>query len=151
MQDADGPAHIQRLPQPAGACRPWVEMKAAREMLRLQGVDGIVGHPRGRRDFWQGPAVRPSEAERAVGAWFDLEALLVDRAVVSATEHGEVRERGRAPLRPVADVLPLSEREAAAREAAAAVSMVERSPQRRGDRPGPGPDLHEASLVVVAH
>ena len=29
--------------------------------------------------------------------------------------------------------------------------MVERSPQGGGNRPGPGPDLHQAPVVVLAH
>jgi hypothetical protein len=52
----------------------------------------------------------------------------MDGAVMPATEQREVRERGRAALRPVADVMPLPEPHATAREAAAAVAMVERPP-----------------------
>ena len=41
----------------------------------------------------------------------------------------------------------MAEREPAAREAAAAIPVVERAPQRRGNRPGPGPDLQEVSVL----
>jgi hypothetical protein len=68
-----------------------------------------------------------------------------------AAEEGEVRERGRAPLRPVAEMMPLGEAKGAPREAAAPVPMVERSPQGRRNRPGPRPDLQEAARIVVAH
>jgi len=81
----------------------------------------------------------------------DLIALLVDRAVVPATEQREVRERGWAALRPVTDVMPLAEPEPAAREAATLVPVMERAPQRRGNRPGPGPDLDGAPVLVVPH
>jgi hypothetical protein len=51
----------------------------------------------------------------------------------------------------MAEVMPLAEREPAAREAAAPVPVEERTPQRRGNRPGPGPDLQEASVLIVPH
>src|SRR5436309_1275342 len=71
--------------------------------------------------------------------------------MVPATEQRKVRERGRAPLRPVAEVMPLGEVKATAREAAALVPMVERSPQGGGNRPGPRPDLQQTAIAVVAH
>ena len=86
MQDVDRPAHIQALPQPAWACRPSVEAQPLRLVPRPEGLDRISGHRRGRRDIGQEPAVRPLERERAVGLSIDLVALLVDRAVVPATE-----------------------------------------------------------------
>src|SRR5439155_25095828 len=82
--------------------------------------------------------VRSPKPERAVGLPIDLVPLLVDRAMVPATEQGEVREPGRPALRPVGDVMSLAKRDPAARETAAAVPMVQRAPQRRGDRPGQG-------------
>ena len=45
--------------------------------------------------------------------------------MVPATEQGEVGERGRAPVGPVAEVMPLGEAQSAPREAAALVPMVE--------------------------
>jgi hypothetical protein len=50
----------------------------------------------------------------------------VNGAVVPPTEHGEIRERGGAALGPMADVMALSEPNAAAWETAAVVSVVER-------------------------
>jgi hypothetical protein len=51
------------------------------------------------------------------------------------TEQREVRERGRATMRPVTEMMPLGEADAAAREAAAPVPMVEGSRQGGGNRP----------------
>ena len=128
-----------------------MESEPLRVVPRPEHLDGVGGH-RGRgRHLGQRPAVRPPEPQRAVGLSFYLVALLVHRAVVPATEHGQVRERGRAALRPVAHVMPLAEREAAAREAAASVAVVERASQRRRNRPGPRPDLHDAAGFVVPH
>ena len=75
----------------------------------------------------RGEAGRPAtgtEAYRRLS--IDLEALLVDRPVVPATEECEVRERGGAALSPRTDVMALPEADAAAREAATAVPMLER-------------------------
>jgi hypothetical protein len=82
---------------------------------------------------------------------FDLVPLFVDGAVVPATEQRKIRERGGATLRPVTDVMALTERQTAARETTGSVSMVERSPYRRGNRAGAGADFHQAPVCVVAH
>src|SRR2546425_570054 len=71
--------------------------------------------------------------------------------MMSATEQREVRERGRAPVGPVTEMMPLGEAESAPWEAAALVPMVEGPPQGRRNRPGPGSDLQQASLTVMAH
>jgi len=47
--------------------------------------------------------------------------------------------------------MALAEPDPATREAAPAVSMVERSPQRRRNRACPGPDLQQAPVCVVPH
>ena len=82
-----------------------MEAEPLRVVPRPEGPHRIGGHRGRRRDLGQGPAVRPPEAERAVGAALDPVALLVNRAVVPATEEREVRERGQAapgepPCRP---------------------------------------------------
>jgi len=91
MQDADRPAHIQALPEPARARRPRVEAEPLRLVPRLEGLSGIGRHRDWRRNLGQGPAVRPPEPERAVGLSIDLVAFLVHRAVMPATQQGEVR------------------------------------------------------------
>jgi len=128
-----------------------MQAQPLRGVPRPQGLSRISRHRGRRRDLGQGPAVRPPEAERTVGLALDLIALLVHRTVMPATEQGEVRQRGRAAPCPVAEVMPLAERDPAAREAAAPVPVVERAPQRRRDRPRPGPDFQEAPVRVVAH
>src|SRR5205823_12461773 len=62
-----------------------------------------------------------------------------------------IRQRGGTALRPVTDVVALSEADPTAREAAAAVAMVERPPERRGNRPGASIDLHDPAVPVVSH
>ena len=151
MQDVDGPDQIQALPEPAGTGRPRVETKPLRVVLRPESTDRIRGDRRRRWHLGQEPAVRPLEPEGAVGPARDLIALLVHRTVVPATEEGEVRERGGAALRPVAEMVSLGEADAAAREAATAIAVVERAPQGRGNRAGPGPDLQQTPVLVVAH
>ena len=54
-------------------------------------------------------AVRPLKSELAVGLSVHLVPLLVIRAVVPATEQGEIRERRRAAVCPVTDVMALTE------------------------------------------
>jgi hypothetical protein len=99
-----------------------------RVVPRSQDSKRIAGHLGSRRDFRQQSAVRTAELEFAVGLSIDLVALLVNGAMVPATEQGQIRERSGAPLSPVTDVMALHESHSAAREAAAAVSMLERPP-----------------------
>jgi hypothetical protein len=47
--------------------------------------------------------------------------------------------------------MPLAEPDPAAREATAAVAVLERSPQRGWDRPSPDPDLWQPAIFVVPH
>jgi hypothetical protein len=105
-----------------------VEAEPLRFVPRSQDSDGIGGDRSGRRNGGQEPPVRTPEVELAVGFSIYLIVLLVDRPVVPATEQREVRERGRASVRPVADVVALAEPHATAREATAAVSVLERPP-----------------------
>jgi hypothetical protein len=151
MQDVDRPAHIQTLSEPAWARRPRVEVQPLRVVPGSERLGRIRRHRRRRRNLEQGPAVGSPEPARAIGLSIDLVALLVDRAMVSSAEQREVRERSRAPLRPMADVMPLAEREPAAREAATAVSVMECAPQRRRDRPSSRPDLHDPPVWIVPH
>jgi hypothetical protein len=128
MQDVDGPAHVQALPQPTRGRGPRVQAKSLRVVPRSEDLHGIVGHLRRRRNLGQKPAVRAAEAKLAVGLSIEPIALLVDRTVMSATEQGEVRERGGAAVGPVTDVMALAEADTAAREATATVAVVERPP-----------------------
>jgi hypothetical protein len=107
---------------------------SAREReARARGV--ARGEPRrGRRgrspeeDCGQKLVVRSPEAERSVGLSIDAIPLLVNRTVVATTEQCEIRQRRGAVVRPMPDVMPLTESHPAAREAAASVAVVERAP-----------------------
>jgi len=118
---------------------------------RSQDLHCIARYFRRTRDLGQKPAVRAAEPKLVVGLSIDLVALLVNGAVVPPTEQGEIRKRGGASLGPVTDVMALAESHPAARETAAAVSVMERPPKRRGDRPGPGTDFHNAAVPAVLH
>jgi hypothetical protein len=126
-------------------------VKPLRVVLRPESIDGIRGHRSRRWYLGQEPAVRSLEPEGAVGPACDLVALLMHRTVVPATQEREVREHGRAALLPVAEMVSLGETAAAAREAATAIAVVERAPQRRGNRPGAGADLEQPAVLLVAH
>jgi hypothetical protein len=139
VQHIDRPPDIQTLPEPARARCARMESESLGLVSRAQRLDRIAGHRDRRRDFGQGAAVGPPEVKCAVGLSIELKALLVDRAVVAATQQGEIGERGGAALGPVTDVMSLPERESAAREAAAAVPVMKRAPQRRGNGAGCGP------------
>jgi len=97
-------------------------------MSRPQELHCIARYFRRTRDLGQKLAVRAAEAKLAVGLSIELVALLVNGAMVSATEQGKIRKRRRASLCPVTDVMSLHEPAAAAREAAAAVSVMKRPP-----------------------
>ena len=151
MQDGERVTQIQALPQPGRARRPRVQAEPLRVVLCAERLDRIGGHRGWRRDVGQQLAVRSPELQRAVGLSLDLIALLVHRAVMAATEQRKIRERGRAPVRPMMEVMALPEWQPAAREAAALVAVVERAAQGRWNRARPGPDLHGAPLLVVPH
>ena len=127
MQDIDRPTYVQALPQPARGRGSRVKTKPHRIVPRSEKVHGIVRHFRRRRHLGQHLSVRTAEPERAVDLTIELVALLVDGAVVPATEQSEIRERGGASLGPVTDVMALTNPDAAAWEAAAAVAMVQRA------------------------
>jgi hypothetical protein len=55
------------------------------------------------------------------------------------------------PLSPVADVMTLTERNAAAREPAASVAVMQRAPERRWDGPRPRFDFHDSPIRIVSH
>ena len=84
--------------------------KSLRIVPRSQDFHWIAGHFRKMRDLGQKPAVRAAELKLAVGLSITLVTLLVDGAVVPATEQGEVRQRRGSSVRPVADVMTLAER-----------------------------------------
>ncbi len=151
MQDVDRPGQIQSLPEPAGARRPRVDVKADRVVTSAESPEGIAGHCSRPRHLRQRAAVRPPEPERPVGPARDLVALLVHRPVMPAAEEREIRERRRPAAGPVVEMMPLAIAHAAAGEPAAAVPLLERASQGGGNRPGPGPNLDHAAILIMAH
>src|SRR5437773_8671250 len=151
MEDVDRPADIQALSEPAGARRSGVEAQTLSVVTPLESADRIGGHLGRWWDLGQGSAIRPTEPKRAVEPAMDSVALLVDRAVMPATEQREVRKRGRSPFRPVAKMVPLREADAAARKATAPIAVMERPPQGGRDRPSPGPDFEWPPVLVMPH
>lgn len=67
-----------------------MQMQSVRDMPRPEDLHRIGGHRGWQRDIRYHPAIRPPELKRAVVLAIDLEALLVDRAMMPPTEHGEV-------------------------------------------------------------
>src|SRR2546428_6687429 len=148
VQDVDGPAHVQALPQPPRGGRPRVQDKPLSIVPRSYDFHRIAGQFTRRRDLGQKLAVRAAEPKLAVGVSIELVTLLVNGAVVAATEHGEIRERGGAPLGPVTDVMSLSEPDPAAREPAAAVAVMERPPEGRRGRARSRRRLHHPAIAT---
>ncbi len=128
MQDIDRPPHVQRLAQPLGDRGPRMQVKPVGLVPRSEDFNRIAGHLGWRRHFGERSAVRATEPELAIRLSLELVPLLVHRAVVAATEQREIREGRRAAMGPVPDVMALAEPDPAAREAAAAVSVVEGPP-----------------------
>jgi hypothetical protein len=128
-----------------------MKTKPLRVATPSEGHDGLVGHRGARGHLGQRLSIWPPEAERAVELTRDLVALLVDRTMMPPTEQDEIRQRGWAAAGPMAHVMPLPDAHAAAREATASVSMVQRPPQRGRDGPGAGADLDQPARRIVTH
>ena len=151
VQDVDRPAHVEALAQPARASRSVrVSRSPLRLVLRPERPHGSLGHVGERGTSGRGRPSGRRNASAPSGLSLDLVALLVDGAVVPATEQARF-ESVVGPPWPSGGCDGPGRTHAAAREAAAAVPMMERAPQRRRNRAGPGPDLHDAAVGVVAH
>src|SRR5262249_14619602 len=81
----------------------------------------------------------------------DLIALLVNRPVVPLAPHREVRERRRPAPRPVVNVVTLSHSHVTARKATAAVAVLQRSANRRGNRSCPRGHFDDATIPGMLH
>ena len=103
-----------------------MQVEPGRLMPGAQDARRIVTDVGRRRHLGQRPTIRPSELQLAVRLTLDLEALFVDRAVVSAADEGEVGQRRGPALGPVPDVMALADAHPAPREATAAVAMLQR-------------------------
>src|SRR5437660_508177 len=92
-----------------------------------------------------------TELELSVGLPSELIAVLVNGLMVPATKQGQIRERGGPAVGPVANVMALPEADSAARETTAAVSVMQRAPERRRNRAGPGRHLDDSTVDTVLH
>ena len=151
MQHVDRVADVEPLPPPTGSSGPRVHHDPRRFVLRSDVAHGVGGSLRRTRNIRHDATIRTTEAKLTVGLSIDPIALLVDGPVVAAAEQHEVREGGGPALCPVSDVVGLAEAAVATREAAAAVPMKQRAPQRRRDRARLGPDLEDSPVRIVPH
>jgi hypothetical protein len=127
MQDVDRIADVQMLAEPTGSRSMRVQGESRRLVSLAQDAHRIGRGERRSRHLGQEQAARPAEPQLAIRFSIELKTLLVDGAVVAATQKREVRERRGATVGPVADVMSLAERQSAAREPAAAVAMLQRA------------------------
>ncbi len=72
-------------------------------------------------------AIRSTEAKLTAGLAIELIALLMDGAMMPATQRGEIRERRGSAPSPVTNVVALDEAHAAAGETTALVTMLKRA------------------------
>jgi hypothetical protein len=128
-----------------------VKIEAPRGVLRSDHSRRIGGHYWRRWYVGQRAAIGSPKLKGPVGPTFDPIALLVHGAMMPATEERQIREFRRAPMGPVPHVMPLGDPDIAAREAAGLVSMLQRPPERRGDRPRSRADFHHPPIWVVPH
>jgi len=92
-------------------------------MMLPQGSRRILGHCRGWRHVGERTAVGTAKSERVVVPVGHLKALFVDGSMVATAKQDEIAERGGTTLGPVANVVPLPDAHAAAREPACPVAM----------------------------
>ena len=86
MQDVDRVNDIQPLSEPARTGRLGVDVETLGRVLRTERLHWIGGHGGRRRRIGQTSAVRAEELKIAFGPTKHLEAFLMDRAMVPATE-----------------------------------------------------------------
>ena len=104
-----------------------VQGKSRRLVSLAKDAHRIGRGLRRSRHLGQEQAARPAESKLAIRLSIELITLLVDGAVVAATQKREVRERGGAAVGPVLHVMALTERQSAARKAAASVAILQRT------------------------
>ena len=67
-----------------------MDIDTSAEMLLAESPDSVRRHRLGCWDVRQQLAIRPSELQPAVHQPLDAITLLVNRAVMAATEHGQI-------------------------------------------------------------
>src|SRR5215813_8769316 len=141
MQDADRVPHVQPFSEPTGRRGSRVQADPIRLVQRPDRCHRIAAQLRASRDVGENVSIRAAETKLAIRLSLDLVAVFMDGAVMATTEQSEIRERRRAAVGPVLDMMALAEASLTTGEAAATVSVMERSPDRRRNRAGPGADL----------
>ena len=126
MQHINRVADIQPLAAPERYRGPRAQNEILSTILRSQDVDRVGRCRQRARYFGQEPPIRTAEPQLTVVVAVDLVTLLVNGTMMPSTQHGQIRERSRAILGPVADVMALSESNPAARETTAPISVVQR-------------------------
>jgi hypothetical protein len=101
MQDVDRPDHVEALALPTRHRGSRMQDQPRGIVACAEVIHGIGGDGRGRRDLGHELAVRAAELERTVRLSIKLVAFLMDRAVMTATQQGEIRERGGASIGPM--------------------------------------------------
>src|SRR5205823_6550921 len=137
MQNVDRVANVEALSRPSRACDPRVGTDGAPVVVGGEHLDDVARDAWGWRDLRQQLATGAMEPQPAPGPPLDRIAFFVDGSMVPATQQGKVRQRRRASVRPVTDVMALAEGQSAARKAATAVTMVKGTAQRRWNRARP--------------
>ena len=127
MQHVDRIGEVQSLAEPAGLRGVRVDVYSLRVVLTSEVLGRIDWHRIGWRHRREKLAVWSAEPELTVELPGHLIALLVDRTMMSAAEQGQIRERRGSAMRPVLDVVPLTESHATTPEAAAVISVVKRA------------------------
>ena|SRR5438067_11018613 len=128
MQHVDGIADVEALSEPSGFRCARVDGDAFGGVLCAKHRNGIGRYRRLRRPCEDDGAVRPPEAQLAVRLSVDLKSFFVNRAVVSTTQHREIRQGRRPAVCPMADVMTLSELSTTAGKPTALIAMFERAP-----------------------
>jgi hypothetical protein len=111
----------------------------------------IRWQPRGSRRVGDPLPIRTVEAHLTVFLEHHAETFLVQRTMMAATDVNAIVGSGGTAIGPVPDMVDVAVAESATGKAAAAVPVLERSPDRR--RHGPAPPAHIAygSVRVVRH
>jgi hypothetical protein len=90
MQHVDRVSDIEPLPLPTRRRGPRVHDNPRRIVVRFDGADGVSRSLRRAGHVRYDTTVRTAEAKLAIGLSIDLIALLVNSAVMAATEQHEV-------------------------------------------------------------
>ena len=126
MKNIDRPADIQSASIPVGHRRSRVDADAIHDIGLTQRIRGIPGDGRLRGNVRERSPVGSSELECAVRMSHHRITVLMHRTVMPATEQHQIRERRRSPVRPVLDVVALTDADFAPREATPVVPVLQR-------------------------